>query len=84
MAERTTYYAIVDDESDIDRPAGIVRRREDPGGFADEGLHADLAWHRTPVIAEWERGESTDNLEEITAEQAERVIDQLRGRWSKL
>jgi hypothetical protein len=78
-----TYYAVIDDESTRDRPAGIVRRLEDSGdGFVDEGLHRDLGWHRTSVIVEWERAESTDDLVEVTEDEANRIIEQFRARWS--
>jgi hypothetical protein len=77
-----TYYAVIDDESTRDRPAGIVRRLEDSDGFVDEGLHRDLGWHRTSAIVEWERAESTDDLVEITEDEANRIIEQFRARWS--
>jgi hypothetical protein len=77
----TTYYAIID-TSDSIRPAGIVRRIGGPGdGFVDEGLHSDLAWHRTSIIVEWERGESTDDLAMISEHEAEQLIATLEERW---
>jgi hypothetical protein len=60
-----------------------VRRLEDSDdGFVDEGLHRDLDWHRTSVIVEWERAESTDDLVEVTEDEANRIIEQFRARWS--
>jgi hypothetical protein len=82
MPELTTYYAIIDNETSRENPAGIVRRVEDSdGGFIDEGLHIDLAWHRTPIIVEWERAESTDDLAEVPADEAELIIERLAARW---
>jgi hypothetical protein len=78
-----TYYAMIDDESTRDRPAGIVRRLDDyDEGFVDEGLHRDLGWHRTSVIVEWERAESTDDLIEVSEDEANRIIERFRARWS--
>lgn len=83
MPRTITYYAVIDDESTRARPAGIVRRLEDSDdGFVDEGLHRDLGWHRTSVIVEWERAESTDDLVEVTEDEANRIIEQFRARWS--
>jgi hypothetical protein len=81
MDSTLTYYAIVD-TSDSSYPAGIVRRLKDPdGGFVDEGLHSDLAWHRTSIIVEWERGESTDDLVMISEHDVKQVIAKLEERW---
>jgi hypothetical protein len=83
MAENLTYYAIIDDRATRDDPAGIARRREiESGGFRDEALGRDLNWHFTPLIVEWKRAESTDDLEEISQEEAERAIERFRERWS--
>ncbi|MEP7022481.1 MAG: hypothetical protein ABJB47_01445 [Actinomycetota bacterium] len=83
MPQKITYFAIVDDEASRENPAGIARRTEDEdGSFVDEGLHIDFAWHRTPIIVEWKRAESTDDLVEVTAEEAERIIEQFRTRWA--
>jgi hypothetical protein len=51
------------------------------GSFVDEGLHSDLAWHRTSIIVEWERGESTDDLTMISEHDAKQVIAKLEERW---
>ena len=83
MAEQLTYYAIIDHRATREDPAGIARRhRSEPGGFRDEALGRDLNWHFTPLIVEWERAESTPDLEEISPEEAERVIGRFRERWS--
>jgi hypothetical protein len=80
--EKITYYAIVDDLADREHPAGILRRRRPvTGGFRDEAFVRDLTWEFTPIIVEWERAESTDDLVEVTADEAEQIIDRLRARW---
>jgi len=81
VSSTSIYYAIID-SSDSSYPAGIVRRlKEADGSFVDEGLHSDLAWHRTSIIVEWERGESTDDLTTISEHDAKQVIAKLEGRW---
>jgi len=81
VSSTSTYYALID-ASDSNHPAGIVRRLKDAdGSFVDEGLHSDLAWHRTSIIVEWERGESTDDLAIISESDAKQVIAKLEERW---
>ena len=82
MAEQMTYYAIIDHLATRQDPAGIARRRQvESGGFRDEALGRDLNWHFTPLIVAWKRAESTDDLEEITEEEADRIIERFRERW---
>jgi hypothetical protein len=40
--ERVTYYAIVDDRSSRDEPAGVLRRVEDDEGERDEAFGREL------------------------------------------
>jgi hypothetical protein len=83
MNDSAVYYAIVDHRSTRNDPAGIARRRQlDEGGFRDEALNLDLNWRFTPLIVEWKRAESTDDLVEVTEDEAKRIIERLRGRWA--
>ena len=82
MSDEMTYYAIVDDQATREDPAGIARRRLlESGGFRDEALGRDLNWHFTPLIVAWKRAESTDDLEQVSEEEAERLIERFRERW---
>ncbi|MGW5686919.1 hypothetical protein [Nonomuraea sp. NPDC003754] len=88
MVGKITYYAVIDDTISSERPVGLVRRRAiddtDGGGFRDEGLHKDMEWHHTPVIVEWEHANFADELEEVSEEAAQQIIEDLRERWSAL
>ena len=78
--EKVTYFAVTGEGSTLDNPRGIVRRRTFPdGGFEDEGFQRDLTWKFTPVIVEWERGDFSLELEEISEEKAERIVEALRA-----
>lgn len=57
-----TYYAIVDDFSSRDRPAGVLRRIRDERGRRDEGFGRDLKWGRTALLLEYERGDTTNRF----------------------
>jgi hypothetical protein len=59
-----------------------VRRLETDWGFTDEALRKDFSWKFTPVIVEWERGDFADELVEISHEQASKIIEYFRERWT--
>ena len=63
------------------RPGIARRRRLEAGGFRDEALDRGMVWQFTPLIVEWKRAESTDDLVEISEEEAERIIDRFRAKW---
>jgi hypothetical protein len=82
MAEQIKYYAIIDHRASREDPAGLVRRRPaEEGGFRDEVLARDLSWQFTGVIVEWKRAESTDDLVEVTEDEADQIIERFRARW---
>ena len=82
MPDKITFYAIVDEDRTIDNPYGLLRRLEfDGNGFTDEGLRKDFSWDFTPLIAEWRHGSLTEDLVEVSHEQAERIIEYFRSRW---
>ena len=82
MTDKITFYAVVDEDTDVDHPYGLVRRLHfRDGGFTDEGLRRDFSWSFTPLIAEWRRGEFDDELVEVSHAQATRIIGYFRGLW---
>ncbi len=40
-----------------------------------------MTWSHTPLIAGWERGDTTIDFVEVSEAEAERVIERLRERW---
>jgi hypothetical protein len=81
-ADEITYYAILDRAAGRESPAGLLRRRRPAtGGFRDEAFVRNLTWEFSPIIVEWERAESTDDLAEVSAEEAELIIERLTDRW---
>jgi hypothetical protein len=82
MTVQTTYYAIIDHRATREDPAGIARRRPlETGGFRDEALDRGMNWQFTPLIVEWKRAESTDDLVEINEDEAGRIIERFRAKW---
>ena len=85
MPDDATYFAIIDRSATRQNPAGLARRlRPETGGFRDEALDRTMTWQFTPLIVEWERAESSDDLAEVTEDEAERIIERLRERWAGL
>ena len=51
MPDRVTYYAVVDDLSSREQPAGVFRRTyTDDGGRSDEAFTRDLTWEFSPAL----------------------------------
>ena len=78
MADKITYFAIVDPGTDIERPLGLLRRLEHDDGPSDEALTKDLSWSFTPLIVEWEHGSYERELVEVSHEQAGRIVRYFR------
>jgi hypothetical protein len=78
MSQKVTYYAIVDDFSSEEEPAGVLRRIEHDSGEHDEQFGHDLAWTRTPLLYSYERGDGDNQIFEITEEEANRIVERIR------
>ena len=82
MPDKITYFAVVDNDTTVERPYGLVRRLEfDGDGFTDEALRDDFSWKFTSVIIEWKHGDFDDELVEVSHEDAEKIIQYFRAQW---
>ena len=82
MTTRVTYYAVSLTVGDGEGPAGLARRRWlAGGGIEDEMLRRDLTWKRDSVIIEWKRGEATEELVEISEDEAGALMERFRKKW---
>jgi hypothetical protein len=77
MAEKITYYAIVDDYTSRDEPAGVLRRF-DEGDRRDESFGRDLKWQFSSLLHSAERGDTQYELVPITEDEAGQIIAQIR------
>lgn len=82
MAEKITYFALVDELSSQDRPGGVVRRIRHSAGQRDEAFSSDLKWKPTSVLYASERGDTQNEFVEISAEEAERIVERIRAEAS--
>jgi hypothetical protein len=78
MAEQVTYYAIVDDYSSRDEPAGVLRRVKHDKGQRDEAFGRDLTWGHTSMLYSYERGNRDNELYKISEEEAELIVERIR------
>jgi hypothetical protein len=76
MAE-VTYYAIVDDYTSKDEPAGVLRRFND-GDRRDESFGRDLQWRFSSLLHSVERGDTQYELISISEGEADRIVAQIR------
>jgi len=80
MPDKVTHYAIVDDLSSRERPAGVLRRIYfESGGRRDEAFSQDLTWERTSLLVSSERGDLQYAFIEITEAEANQVVARIRA-----
>jgi hypothetical protein len=79
MVDRIIYYAIVDELSSRERPAGVLRRMYlDGEGRRDEAFTRNLKWEQSSSLVSAERGDLQNEFVEISAEEAEGIVERIR------
>jgi hypothetical protein len=79
VTQKITYYAMVDDFSTREEPAGVLRRVEDAEGENDEVFTRGLVWKRSSSLYSAERGNLDNKFFEINEEEAERIVARIRA-----
>jgi len=80
MADKVIYYAIVDDLSSREHPAGVLRRIYfEAGGKRDEAFSQDLVWERTVMLVSAERGDLQNEFIEISEDEANQIVSRIRA-----
>jgi hypothetical protein len=80
MPDKVTYYAIIDDLSSRELPAGVLRRiYVETGGRRDEAFSRDLIWERTALLVSAERGDLVNEFIEITETEANEIVERIRA-----
>ncbi len=81
MPDKVTYYAVVDDLSSRERPAGVFRRTyTQDGGRSDEAFTRNLIWEFSPLLISAERGDLQNDFIEITEDEANQIVARIRAR----
>jgi hypothetical protein len=78
MAEEITYYAIVDDLSSREHPAGVLRRIRHAGGERDESFGTDMRWASSSLLYEYEHGDLENKFIPITEAEANQIVARIR------
>lgn len=79
MTEKITYYAIIDEFTSRDHPAGVLRRVENEEGEIDEVFARNLRWEFSPLLYSAERGDLANEFVGISEEEAGRIVERIRG-----
>ena len=79
MAEKITYYAIIDEFSSRDRPGGVLRRVKNDEGQVDEAFSRNLRWEFSSLMYAAERGDTMFDFVPISEDEASRVVARIRG-----
>jgi hypothetical protein len=79
MTDKITYYAIVDESSSRERPAGVLRRVENDKGEVDQTFSGNLKWEFSPLLYAAERGDLANEFVPIGEDEAERIVARIRG-----
>jgi len=81
MPDEVTYYAVVNDLSSRDRPAGVFRRTyTDDGGRSDEAFTRNLRWEYSTSLISAERGDLANEYIEITEDEANQIVERIRTK----
>jgi hypothetical protein len=80
MPDKVTYYAVVNDLSSRERPAGVFRRTyTNDGGRSDEAFTRKLRWEYSTSLISAERGDLDNEFIEITEEEANQIVTRIRA-----
>jgi hypothetical protein len=80
MRDKVTYYAVVDDLSSREEPAGVFRRTyTEAGGKRDEAFTRNLIWEFSPSLVAAERGDLQNEFIEITEDEANQIVARIRA-----
>jgi hypothetical protein len=79
MTASTTYYAILDEDSDLDRPVGVFRRARSESGQIDEVFSRNLRWEFSPLLYSAERGDTMYDFVEISEDEADGIVARIRA-----
>ena len=79
MNENITYYAIIDELSSREEPAGVLRRVQKDGGTRDEVFSGELKWVFSALMYSAERGDLANEFVQISEAEAAQIVDRIKG-----
>lgn len=83
MPDKVIFYAVVNDLSSRQHPAGLFRRTyTEAGGLRDEAFTTNLVWKNSSSLVSAERGDLENEFVEISEVEANQLMEELRTRWT--
>jgi hypothetical protein len=79
MADKTTYYALIDDFSSRAQPGGVLRRVGRNGGNVDEVFSRNLTWDASPLLRAAEHGDTMFDFVEVAEDEANEIVGRIRA-----
>ena len=80
MPAKVTYFAVVNDLSSRQRPAGVLRRTcTEDGGRSDEAFTRNLRWEYSTSLISAERGDLANEFIEISEAEANQIVERIRA-----
>jgi len=79
MTDDTTYYAVLDEDSSLERPVGVFRRVKRDSGQIDEVFSRNLKWEFSPLLYSAERGDTMYDFVPISEQEASRIVERIRA-----
>ena len=80
MPDKVMYYAVVNDLSSRERPAGVFRRiYTEDGGRSDEAFTRNLRWEYSTSLISAERGDLANEFIEIAEDEANEIVERIRS-----
>ena len=83
MRATSAYYAILDTDSNAERPVGVFRRVKSEDGQIDEVFSRNLQWEFSPLLYSAERGDTMFDFTEITEAEANRIVERIRAESAR-
>jgi hypothetical protein len=83
MAEKITYYAMIDELTSRERPRTVLRRVQNDEGTIDEIFSRDLKWEFSPLMYSAERGDLANEFVPISEEESARIVNRIRERFAQ-
>ena len=80
MAEKITYYAMIDEFTSRDNPRTVLRRVRNDHGTTDEIFSRNLKWEFSPLMYSAERGDLANEFVPINEAEATRIVDRIKER----
>jgi hypothetical protein len=80
MAEKITYYAMIDELTSRERPRTVLRRVKNDRGTTDEIFTRDLTWQFSPLLYGAERGDTMVEFVLISEAEAMQIVDRVKER----